>query len=75
MIDLCRQLIDPERGLILLTSYAIRSSFLMLEELCRDGLLLPLGGRLESGELVLVSEDGRRLSTSLFARWTAGPAP
>ena len=74
MIDLCRQLIDPDRGLIVLTSYAIRSSFLMLEELCRDGLLLPLGGRLDSGELVLVGEDGRRLSTSLFARW-AGPAP
>ncbi len=71
MIDLCRQLIDPEAGLILLTSYAIRSSFLMLEELCRDSLLAPLGGRLDSGELVLVGEDGRRLSTSLFARWSA----
>lgn len=71
MIDLCRQLIDPDTGLILLTSYAIRSSFLMLDELCRDLLLAPLGGRLDSGELVLTGEDGRRLSTSLFARWSA----
>lgn len=71
MIDMCRQLIDPERGLLLLTSYAIRSSFLMLEELCMDGLVAPLGGKLDSGELVLRGEDGRRLSTSLFARWSA----
>jgi 23S rRNA (cytosine1962-C5)-methyltransferase len=71
MIDLCRQMIDPERGLLLLTSYAIRSSFLMLEELCLDGLVKPLGGTLDSGELVLRGEDGRRLSTSLFSRWSA----
>jgi 23S rRNA (cytosine1962-C5)-methyltransferase len=71
MVDLCRQLIDPQRGLLLLTSYAIRSSSLMLQELCLDRLVAPLGGRLDSGELVLVGEDGRRLSTSLFARWSA----
>jgi 23S rRNA (cytosine1962-C5)-methyltransferase len=71
MVDLCRQLIDPERGLLLLTSYAIRSSALMLQELCLEKLVAPIGGRLDSGELVLVGEDGRRLSTSLFARWSA----
>ena len=71
LIDLARQLVDPQDGLILLTSYAIRSSFLMLEELCRDLLLGVIGGHLDCGELVLVGEDGRRLSTSLFARWSA----
>ena len=54
-----------------MTSYAIRSSFLMLEELCLDSLVAPLGGTLDSGELVLRGADGRRLSTSLFARWSA----
>ena len=74
LIALARQLVDPENGLILLTTYAIRSSFLMLEELCRDYLLSEIGGHLDSGELVLLGEDGRRLSTSLFARWSAqGP--
>lgn len=71
LIDFARQLVDPDNGLILLTVYAIRSSFLMLEELCRDQLLGTIGGFLDSGELVLVGDDGRRLSTSLFARWSA----
>ncbi len=71
MVELARQLVDPDNGLILLTTYAIRSSFLMLEELCRDQLVGAIGGHLDSGELVLAGDDGRRLSTSLFARWSA----
>ena len=38
----------------------------------RDEALAGRGGLLESGELVLREEGGgRRLSTSLFSRWSA----
>lgn len=69
MLRLCRQLLAPDGAFLVLTAYAIRASFLALDELCRE-VLGEEGARLESGELVLKEEGGRRLSTSLFSRWS-----
>jgi 23S rRNA (cytosine1962-C5)-methyltransferase len=55
---------------LILTAYSIRASFLSIHELARE-CLAGRGGLIESGELVIREEgDGRRLSTSLFARWS-----
>ena len=70
LLNACRTLLAAEPLFLILTAYSIRSSFMALHELsaeCLDGL----GGRLESGELVLREEGGgRSLSTSLFSRWS-----
>lgn len=56
----------------ILSSYAIRASFMASHELARDAFS-GLGGTVESGELLIREEDGeRRISTSLFTRWSAG---
>ncbi len=67
MLKLCRMLLDPDNGFLILTAYAIRASFLALHELAAD----TLGHPVESGELVLGEQSGRQLSTSLFCRWPA----
>lgn len=69
MLRLCRELLAPDGAFLVLTAYAIRASFLALDELCRE-VLGEAGARLESGELVLLEDGGRRLSTSLFCRWS-----
>jgi 23S rRNA (cytosine1962-C5)-methyltransferase len=70
MMRACRKLLSERPLFLILTAYSIRASFLAIDELaaeCLDGL----GGRLESGELVLREEGGgRALSTSLFSRWS-----
>lgn len=68
----CRALVDQNSGFVILTAYAIRASFIALHELMTE----ILGDGVESGELVLledshVDQPGRRLPTSLFARWAA----
>ena len=72
MLRYCRDLVDQQSGFVILTAYAIRASFIALHELMAE----ILGPGVESGELVLVEEShdgrpGRRLPTSLFARWAA----
>ena len=72
MLRHCRELVDQKSGFIILTAYAIRASFIALHELMAE----IFGAGVESGELVLVEESrddqpGRRLPTSLFARWQA----
>ena len=58
---------------VVLTSYAIRSSFLSLHHLAES----VLGGRgtVESGELAVREETKRgfRLGQAIFARWRGGP--
>lgn len=70
LLSLARALLSDQPLSLVLTAYSIRASFYSLSALmaehCRG-----LGGRIESGELV-ISEEGeepRRLSTSLFSRW------
>ncbi len=70
LLGACRALLAARPLFLILTAYSIRSSFLALHELCAESLD-GLGGRLESGELVLREEGGgRSLSTSLFSRWS-----
>lgn len=61
-----RMLLNPQRGILLLTMYNLEASSLMLANLIED--LLPPGA-LEFGELSLLCNSGKRLPLSLFARW------
>ncbi|WP_346900391.1 class I SAM-dependent methyltransferase [uncultured Roseibium sp.] len=71
MLDNLRQLLAKDALFMILTAYAIRSSFLAIHELMAE-TLDKQGGLLESGELVIREEDGKRaLSTSLFSRWSS----
>ena len=66
MLRLCREILETERGFLILTAYAVRASFLSLHELCAE--TFP-EATLESGELALREQGGGRLlSTSLFTR-------
>ena len=57
---------------LVLTAYSIRASFYSLAALMADHCR-GLGGRIESGELVIreAGEEPRLLSTSLYSRWVA----
>ncbi len=69
MLDCAAKIIDPERGCIILTSYAIRMSALALHEAMRARLPT---GNLESGEMAIRHEnDDRLLPTAIFSRWSA----
>ncbi|MYZ49878.1 class I SAM-dependent methyltransferase [Propylenella binzhouense] len=68
LLRLCRDLLEPQHGTLILTAYAIRASFLSLEMMVRE----IFGGPTEAGELVLEEAGGRLLSTSLFVR-RSGP--
>lgn len=69
----CRQLLGAHPLFVVLTAYAIRASALSMGYALQD-MLSGLGGKIETGELVLVeSSAGRRLSTAIFARWSTEP--
>jgi 23S rRNA (cytosine1962-C5)-methyltransferase len=71
MVALCRDLLSQKPLALVLTAYSIRASFFAIHELVRESFA-GMGGRVESGELILREETaGRRLSTSLFTRWVA----
>lgn len=66
----CVALLADEAEFLILSAYAIRASFLALDDLARP-LLASRGGHLSSGELCLAVEGGERLlSTSLYTRWS-----
>ncbi len=68
----CVGLLSERALFMILTAYSIRASFYSIDELAAE-CLADRGGLLESGELVLQEEDGgRKLSTSLFSRWSRG---
>ncbi|MGB7336560.1 MAG: class I SAM-dependent methyltransferase [Salaquimonas sp.] len=70
MVDLCRELMSDKPLFTVLTAYTIRASFLSIHELMQE-VFGDIGGRLESGELTILTEDSdRRISTSMFSRWT-----
>ncbi|WP_075997735.1 class I SAM-dependent methyltransferase [Salaquimonas pukyongi] len=74
MADLCRELVSPRAGFVVLTAYTIRASFLAIHELMQE-VFGDRGGLLESGELTIATRGSeRRISTSMFSRWTAGTA-
>jgi len=69
LLENIRSLLNPKRGMIVLTMYNIEASSLMLKCLMED--YFP-SGNLEYGELALAcSESNRMLPLSLFARWEA----
>jgi len=71
MVELCRDILTPRPLAVVLTAYFIRASFFAIHALMRDSFA-GLGGRVESGELVIREKAaGRALSTSLFSRWVA----
>ena len=62
----CREIVKPG-GFLILTTYAIRASFLSLHRLSEE----IFGAGVESGELALIDSGGGLLATSLFSRWIA----
>lgn len=67
-----RAILSEKPLFVILSSYAIRASFMASHELSRD-VFSGLGGEVQSGEL-LIQESGseRAISTSLFTRWSEG---
>lgn len=71
LVETCREILSPKPLAVVLTAYSIRSSFFSIHALMRDAFA-GMGGRVESGELVIREKSaGRALSTSLFSRWVA----
>ncbi len=69
MVANCRAILSDKPIALVLTAYSIRASFFAIHALMRDACA-GLGGRVESGELVIREKAaGRALSTSLFSRW------
>lgn len=70
LMQACAGLLADDAAFLILTAYSIRASFVAIDEVAAE-CLAGRGGLLESGELVLVEEGGgRKLSTSLFSRWS-----
>ena len=72
LLDLCREAFSEKPRLLLLTTYNIEASSLMLRNLVAD-LMKPYGGQIEVGELALPhsSAPDRLLPLSIYARWTS----
>ena len=76
LLDLCRQALTPNPRLLILTTYNIEASALMLHNLLSD-LMRPYGGHLQAGELALPhsAHPSRLLPLSIYARWSRDPLP
>jgi 23S rRNA (cytosine1962-C5)-methyltransferase len=74
LLSLCRQALSDRPLLLILTTYNIEASALMLKNLLSD-TLRGLPGTIEAGELVLphASSPSRLLPLSIYARWQAAP--
>lgn len=71
LLQNCRQLLSPQPAFVVLTAYAIRASALSVYYAMQE-MVQGLGGELETGEMALVEQSGKRLlSTAIFARWCA----
>lgn len=70
LIRLCRAILSERASFMIVTTYAIRASFLAVDALMRE-VFADRPGVIRSGELA-VREEGsdRLLSTSHFARWS-----
>ncbi len=69
LLALARDLVDPARGAVILTVYAIRLSAIALEGAVRD-IFAPLAGNIQSGEMAIAhAQDARLLPTAIFSRW------
>jgi 23S rRNA (cytosine1962-C5)-methyltransferase len=71
LLSALRDLVDPERGALVLTVYAIRASALAIDAAMHDAFA-PVGGTISSGEMAIREDaSGRLLPTALFSRWLA----
>jgi len=71
MLHMTRAILSPQALSLVLTAYSIRASCYAIHELMRE-IFDDAGGLIQSGELILRQEQGKRvLSTSLFSRWIA----
>ncbi len=72
LLELCVQLLSPAARFLVLNGYATNSSALALQHLL-SGALRERGGSVTSGELCLKEqgENGRLVSTGIFARWAS----
>lgn len=67
----CRSILSEKPLFIVLTAYAIRASALSVHYALQE-MVSSLGGRIESGELILVEKSAqRKLSTAIFSRWSS----
>ena len=71
LIQLIFKVLSDQPQFIILTTYSINASFIAFHELMEE-TFSELGGTLESGELMIREQaTQRRLSTSMFSRWSA----
>lgn len=70
LLTLCRQTLTDHPRLLILTTYNIEASSLMLRNLLVD-LMQPYGGQIEAGELALPhsAAPARLLPLSIYATW------
>ena len=73
LLALLGDILSEDALFVVLTSYAIRSSFLSLHHALESTLTAQRGGSVESGELAIREENERkfRLGQAIFARWSA----
>ena len=71
LLDLCGQVLSNQPRLLILTTYNIEASALMLRNLIAD-LMRSHGGRIDVGELALphTAAPDRLLPLSIYAKWT-----
>jgi 23S rRNA (cytosine1962-C5)-methyltransferase len=77
LLDACASLLEDDALFLIATVYAVRLSFLALENGLHASLNARehrLGGTLEAGEMAIperaaFGQDGRPLPTAIFARW------
>jgi len=68
MLADCVSLLSPDARFLLVNAYATNSSDLALQNLLED-TLHGRRGSIESGQLCLQQQNGRLVSTGIFARW------
>lgn len=69
LLEVCSKILSKHPLFFIVNAYAISASSIMLHNLFLD--FLPQDGLIEYGELALQEEDqGRLLSTGIFARWS-----
>ena len=70
LLDNCRQLLSDQPLFVIVNTYAISSSALMLQNVLQD-YLKDKGGTISCGELAIKQKDSERLlSTGIFGKWT-----
>lgn len=70
LLNHCVRLLSKDATFLFINAYATNSSPLALNNLLEDAMRKKSGG-IENGELCLQQEDGRLISTGIFARWSA----